>query len=90
VAVNFLNLRRPRIRYAVKAYYQAFSQRTKWGVDGLLFVGELSAYEADLKEQWVRYVDWLTYTAEFSGSLEEDVACVQFGRRLSGYGADEL
>lgn len=80
--LDFLNLRIQRIRYAVKDYYQAFSQRTKWGVDGLLFVGELSAYEADLKEQWAHYVDRLTYTAEFSGNLEENVACVQFGQRV--------
>jgi hypothetical protein len=58
--LDFLNLRTQRIRYAVKDYYQAFSQRTKWGVDGLLFVGELSAYEADLPAQWARYVDRLT------------------------------
>ena len=37
--LDFLHLRTQRIRYAVKAYYQAFSQRPKWGVDGLLFVG---------------------------------------------------
>ena len=80
--LDFLHLRTQRIRYAVKDYYQAFSQRTKWGVDGLLFVGELSAYEADLKEQWARYVDRLSYEAEFSGNLEEDAACVRFGRRV--------
>lgn len=48
--LDYLHLRTQRIRYAVKDDYQAFSQRTKWGVDGLLRVGELSAYEADLKE----------------------------------------
>jgi len=48
---DFLNLHTQRIRYAVKDYYQAFSQRTKWGVDGLRCVGELSACEADLPAQ---------------------------------------
>lgn len=48
----------------------------------LLCVGELSAYEADLKEQWARYVDRLTYTAEVAGKLEADLACVQFERRV--------
>ncbi|WP_317244086.1 ABC-three component system protein [Hymenobacter monticola] len=79
--LDFLHLRTQRIRYAVKDYYRAFSQRTKWGLDGLLFVGELSAYEADGKEQYaVR--DRLTYMAEVAGKLEEDVACVQYGRRV--------
>ena len=54
----------------MKAYYQAFSQRTTWGVDGLLFVGELSAYEDDLKEQWARYVDRVTYTAKVAGNID--------------------
>jgi len=80
--LDFLNLRTQRIRYAVKDYYQAFSQRTKWGVAGLRFVGELSAYEADLTAQWAQYVDRLTYEMEFSGNLEEDMGGVQFGRRV--------
>ena len=80
--LDFLHLRTQSIRYAVKDYYRAYSQRTKWGLDGLLFVGELSAYEADGKEQWARYVDRLSYEAEFSGNLEEDAACVRFGRRV--------
>jgi len=80
--LDYLNLRTQRIRYAVKDYYQAFSQRTKWGVDGLLFVGELSAYEDDLKDHWARYVDRLSYEVEFSGNLDEDDACVRFGRRV--------
>ena len=80
--LDFLQLHTQRIRYAVKDYYRAYRQRTKWGVDGLLFVGERSAYEADGKEQWARYVDRLSYEAEVVGNLEEDAACVRFGRRV--------
>lgn len=58
--LDFLNLRTQRIRYSVKDYYQAFSQRIKWSVDGLRYAGKLSAYEADLPAQWARHVDRLT------------------------------
>ncbi|MDO7888147.1 ABC-three component system protein [Hymenobacter cheonanensis] len=77
-----LQLRTQHIRYAVQDFYRAFSQRTKWSVDGLLFVGELSAYEADLKAHWARYVDRLSYEGEFAGNLEEEAACIRFGRRV--------
>jgi len=80
--LDFRHLCIQRIRYAVKDYYRAYRQRTKWGLDGLLFVGELSAYEADLTAQWARYVDRLSYEAEVAGNLEEDAACVQFGQRV--------
>lgn len=58
--LDHLQLRTQCIQYAVQDYYRVFSQRTKWSVDGLLFVGELSAYEADLKAHWARYVDQLS------------------------------
>lgn len=80
--LEFLHLRTQTIRYAVQDYYRAFSQRTKWGLDGLRYVGEVSDYEADLKEHWTRYVDRLSYEAEFAGNLAEDAACVRFGRRV--------
>jgi hypothetical protein len=42
----------PRIELAIRDYYRAFEQRSRWTRQELLVDGELERYEGDLKEAW--------------------------------------
>ena len=42
----------PRIELAIRDYYRAFEQRSRWTRQELLVDGELERYEDDLKEAW--------------------------------------
>jgi hypothetical protein len=42
----------PRIELAIRDYYRAFEQRSRWTRQELLVDGELARYEEDLKEAW--------------------------------------
>lgn len=41
-----------RVVAAVRDYYRAFEQRSRWLRDDLLLVGDLAAYERRLEEEW--------------------------------------
>lgn len=41
-----------RIAAAIRDYYRAFEQRSRWQREELLFVGDLSNYEKALSEEW--------------------------------------
>ena len=41
-----------RILVAIRDYYRAFEQRSRWMREELLFVGELDRYEQLLREEW--------------------------------------
>lgn len=41
-----------RIRSAIRDYYRAFTQRSRWLREELLMVGELDRYEQLLREEW--------------------------------------
>ena len=41
-----------RIFRAIQDYYRAYTQRSRWLREDLLYVGELEDYEAILKEEW--------------------------------------
>lgn len=41
-----------RIEYAIRDYYRASEQRSRWAREDLLIDGELGDYERDLKEAW--------------------------------------
>jgi hypothetical protein len=42
----------PRIFAAIRDYYRAFEQRSRWVREDLLLVGELDSYEQLLREEW--------------------------------------
>lgn len=44
----------PRIQKAIRDYYRAYCQRSKWVREELLLVGELDEYEAKLVDEWER------------------------------------
>jgi len=41
-----------RIAAAIRDYYRAFEQRSRWQREELLFIGDLSNYEKELTEEW--------------------------------------
>lgn len=49
-----------RIGFAVRDYFRAFTQRSRWTRDGLLLVGELERYERKLVEEWERSFERMT------------------------------
>lgn len=46
-----------RILFAIKDYYRAFTQRSRWIREDLLLVGELERYENRLIEEWERHFE---------------------------------
>lgn len=62
-------LKKPQINKAVRDYYQAFEQRSRWHRENLLLVGELEDYEKHLIDEWERYRLWQEYDTEDEDSL---------------------
>jgi len=50
--LRLLNISDKRIFFAIRDYFRAFTQRSSWLRDDLLFVGELDRYERRLLEEW--------------------------------------
>lgn len=67
-----------RIEAAIRDYYRAFEQRSKWIREDLLHVGELDAYEQRLTEEWKRYRAVL----EDELGIDTDDEKIEFGRRF--------
>ena len=67
-----------RIESAIRDYYRAYEQRSRWIREDLLHVGELDAYERRLVEEWKRYRDLLSDEL----GIDTDERKVEFGRRF--------
>jgi len=52
--LSLVGVNQNRLFYAIKDYYRAFEQRSRWVRDDLLYVGELDRYEERLVEEWDR------------------------------------
>ena len=52
--LRLLNLDNKTIEFAIRDYYRAFIQRSRWAKDELLFVSELQKYEIKLLDEWDR------------------------------------
>jgi hypothetical protein len=64
---------------AVRDYHRAFTQRSKWARQGLIYPGELDQYERRLVEQWRRvFHDMVSELAEGASDADQERA----GRRL--------
>jgi hypothetical protein len=50
--VKLTGIRSRRILAAIRDYYRAFEQRSRWVREDLIFIGELNDYERLLKEEW--------------------------------------
>jgi len=53
--VKLTGVRNARILAAVRDYYRAFEQRSRWIREDLLLVGDLDKYEKFLQEEWELY-----------------------------------
>jgi len=53
--LKLIEIGNPRILYAIKNYFRAFEQRSRWIREDLLLVGELENYEDRLIEEWDLY-----------------------------------
>ena len=50
--LKLIDVSNPRIRIAIREYFRAFEQRSRWVREDLLHVGELDKYERRLVEEW--------------------------------------
>jgi hypothetical protein len=50
--LRLIEIGNTRIFYAIRNYFRAFEQRSRWVREDLLFVGELDRYEDRLVEEW--------------------------------------
>jgi hypothetical protein len=62
-----------RIEYAIRDYYRASEQRSKWAREELLVDGELGAYERELVEAW---------EPRYAAMLEELTPACQSGEKV--------
>jgi len=66
----------PRVEFAIRDYYRASEQRSRWARDELLLDGELENYEQELTEAWQPRHAAIVDEAE-SASAEAKVALGQ-------------
>jgi len=50
--LELIDVTNKRIFFAIRDYFRAFEQRSRWVREELLYVGELSKYERKLREEW--------------------------------------
>ena len=50
--LRLIEIGNPRIFHAIRNYFRAFEQRSRWVREDLLLVGELDHYEEQLVEEW--------------------------------------
>lgn len=50
--LNLIGVNQTRVYHAIRNYYRAFEQRSRWVREDLLYVGELDRYEDRLVEEW--------------------------------------
>jgi len=50
--LNLIGVNQNRVLHAIRNYYRAFEQRSRWMREHLLYVGELDRYEERLVEEW--------------------------------------
>jgi hypothetical protein len=50
--LNLIGVNQNRILHAIRNYYRAFEQRSRWIREDILYVGELDRYEEKLIEEW--------------------------------------
>lgn len=69
--LELANLGNRRIAFAVRDYYRALTQRSRWLRDDLLMVGEIGKYERRLVEEWERAFE--TMKDELGATAADDV-----------------
>jgi len=52
--LELISLSEPRIKKAISDYYKAYSQRSRWTREKLVFFDEIEIYEKRLRDEWER------------------------------------
>ena len=80
-------IKESRVLRAVRDYYRAFTQRSRWMREELVHVGELGRYERRLTEEWEILFDQV---ADEIGEEAAEEACRKAAQRLCNWveGAD--
>lgn len=73
------NVRESRVLSAVRDYYRAYEQRSRWMRENLLLVGELDKYERRLCEEWQMMFD---RTADNFGEIQAESQRQQMARHI--------
>ncbi|MHB8793180.1 MAG: ABC-three component system protein [Thermoleophilia bacterium] len=68
--LNLIGVNQNRVVHAIRNYYRAFVQRSRWMREDLLYVGELDRYEDRLIEEWDLMFQQMQ--DELGGSVTED------------------
>jgi len=55
--LRLIEIGNPRILHAIRNYFRAFEQRSRWIREDLILVGELDRYEDKLVEEWEIYFE---------------------------------
>jgi hypothetical protein len=76
--LRLIAINNSRIESAIRDYYRAFEQRSRWIREDLLHIGELDAYERRLVEEWKRYRAILDDELPVATDAEK----AEFGRRF--------
>ncbi len=72
-----------RIEYAKRDYYRAFTQRSKWVREHLVFDGEIAKYELTLIEEWQPRFQQMR--EKVAASQSTDATLRQAGQELYGW-----
>jgi hypothetical protein len=72
-----------RIEYAKRDYYRAFTQRSKWVREHLVFDGEIAKYEVTLIEEWQPRFQQMR--EKIAGGQSTEAALRQAGQELYGW-----
>jgi hypothetical protein len=73
------DVRESRVLSAVRDYYRAYEQRSRWVRENLLLVGELDKYERRLCEEWQMMFD---RTADNFGEMQAESQRQQMARQI--------
>jgi len=71
--LNIIETSKSRIFRAIKDYFRASEQRSRWIREELIYIGELDRYELRLVEAWQRYFDILAEKMSDKALEEEKI-----------------
>jgi hypothetical protein len=57
--LKMISVTNKRISFAIKDYYRAFQQRSRWVREDLISIGEMERYEKRLIEEWERHFEFI-------------------------------
>lgn len=77
--LRLIAVKNKRIEHAIRDYYRAFQQRSKWVREDLLRIGELEKYEKRLIEEWERHFEIIN---ENEPDDADEVSLQERGRKV--------